>query len=379
MEEGYFSFIWKINCFNELVSRHPNGTFFYSERFWSPRGQTGKSINLNVRSVSGNSNNPNNTDYLWRLKLFPNGVDKKSTEFISLYLEAIQTQYEKQNGITGRHKKFRLALYRLDQDHLNTIQTPFLIIDRHILETNFEFNGVNADYGFARIINLKDLCPTESNLPEMDLMVRAQIFDDMPSHGEGSSASLIPECSSLSPFERFFSEKLFCDVEFVFDCGSSLKAHRVILAARSEYFERLLGGEWLEGHMRTITIKDMPFHAFRCIVYHLYTGKLEDGLSFDLLKDVYSKADMLNINELTSMTAEKMVEFISIENWDQILILGWKYYDDRLKTAGMNFAISNWMRIRNTDNMKQVMECGNMDWIEELVIRKFFSPVNNGS
>ncbi|CAG8530820.1 2328_t:CDS:1, partial [Diversispora eburnea] len=313
MEEGCFTFIWKINCFNELVSRHPNGTFFYSERFWSPRGNTGKCIILNIANQR-NVNNNNSIDYLWRLKLFPNGVDKKSAEFISLYLEAIQTQYERQNGIIGRHKKFRLALYRLGREQLNTIQEPNLIIDRHILETNFEFNGVNADYGFARIISLKDLYPNESylpNLPEMDLMVRAEIFDDLTTtttttmtHGEGSSLmNVIPEyyINSLLPFERFFSENLFCDVEFLFDCGSNLKAHRVILAARSEYFERLLGGEWLEGHMKTITIKDMPYLAFRCIVYHLYTGKLEDGLNFDLLKDVYSKADMLNINELTFM------------------------------------------------------------------------------
>ena len=80
MEENYFAFTWKINCFNELVSRHPNGSFFYSERFWSPRGHSGKSDN-NVQS------NFDNTGYLWRFK---NGVDKKSNDYISLYLEAIK-------------------------------------------------------------------------------------------------------------------------------------------------------------------------------------------------------------------------------------------------------------------------------------------------
>ncbi|CAG8655950.1 6149_t:CDS:2, partial [Diversispora eburnea] len=164
--------------------------------------------NLNI-AHQRNVNNNNSTEYLWRLKLFPNVGDKKSTEFVSLYLEAIQTHYERQNGIT---------------------------------EVNFEFNGVNADYGFARLkiyIPMKSYLP---NLPEMDLSVRAEIFDDLTTtttttmtHGEDST-------------------------------------HRVILAARSEYFERLLSGEWLE-----------------------------DSLNLDLLKDVYSKADMLNINELTFM------------------------------------------------------------------------------
>ncbi|CAG8664927.1 2001_t:CDS:1, partial [Diversispora eburnea] len=92
---------------------------------------------------------------------------------------------------------------------------------------------------------------------------------------------------------------------------------------------------------------------------------------------VYSKADMLNINELTFMVTERIIKFINFDNWDQILLLGWRHFDDRLKTSGLNFAISNWKKIRNTGNMKQVMECGNMDWIEELIIKKFFSPINN--
>src|SRR4051812_1646408 len=289
MEENYFAFTWKINCFNELVARHPNGSFFYSERFWSPRGQCGKSTNINV--IHEQSNSHNNTGYLWRLKMFPNGVDKKSNDYISLYLEAIQTHYEKQNNITGRHKKFRLALSRVDSNIPTTKQRPITVIDRHTLETKFEFNGVNADYGFARIIALKELFPSDNTWPEIDLLVRTQIFEDVITTGEGSSSMDIVNNISLMPFERYFGEERFCDVEFVFDCGSSMKAHRVILAARSTYFESMLGGEWLEGHMKTIAIKDMPFDAFRCIVHHLYTGKLEEGLTFELLRDIYSKAD----------------------------------------------------------------------------------------
>ncbi|CAJ0637659.1 14384_t:CDS:2 [Entrophospora sp. SA101] len=191
--DSFFTFSWRINCFNELVVRHPNGTFFYSERFWSPRGQPGKTSAAAAVSTTntttavndnnvlcGQTNNYNNTCYLWRLKMFPNGVDKKSNDYLSLYLEAIQTQYEKENGIGGRHKKFRLSLFRIDPNNNNNPQHPLLVISRHTLETKFEFNGVNADYGFARIIALKDLFPSENLYPEMDLLVKVQIFDDLP-------------------------------------------------------------------------------------------------------------------------------------------------------------------------------------------------------
>ncbi|PKY22575.1 POZ domain-containing protein, partial [Rhizophagus irregularis] len=307
--------------------------------------------------------------------MFPNGVDKKSNDYISLYLEAIQTHYEKQNNITGRQKKFRLALYRVDSNLQTTKQKPSLVIDRHTLETKFEFNGVNADYGFARIIALKELFPSD-NTPEIDLLVRTQIFEDTMTSGEGPSSMVIVNNISLMPFERYFGEERFCDVEFIFDCGSSMKAHRVILAARSTYFESMLGGEWLEGHMKTVTIKDMPFDAFRCIVHHLYTGKLEEGLTFELLRDIYSKADMLRVEQLSQMAAERMVNLMNHENWDQILMLGWKYFDDRLKDAGQEFAVKHWIEIKDTDNMKQVMASGHVDRIVELVLQSFFTPNN---
>ncbi|CAI2166783.1 20384_t:CDS:2 [Funneliformis geosporum] len=369
MEGNHFTFTWKISCFNELVARHPNGSFFYSERFWSPRGQSVKSSDINA--INEQNNSYNNTGYLWRLKLFPNGVDKISNDFISLYLESIQTHYEKQNNITGRHTKFQLSLYR-DLNIPTTKQRPILVIDRHTLETKFEFNGVKADYGFARIVPLREIFPNDT---EVDLIVRAQIFEDAITSGEGSSSMDINNVSLMS-FERYFGVDRFCDVEFVFDCGSSMKAHRVILTARSTYFEKMLEGEWLEGHMKTISIKDMPFDAFRCIVHHLYTGKLEEGLTFELLREIYSKADMLSLEHLGRMAAKRIIRLMNHENWDQILMLGWKYYDDRLKDAGQDFAVKHWNVIKDTDNMKQVLASGHVDRIVELVLQSFFTPNN---
>ncbi|CAJ0764542.1 21350_t:CDS:2 [Entrophospora sp. SA101] len=39
----------------------------------------------------------------------------------------------------------------------------------------------------------------------------------------------------------------------------------------------------------------------------------------------------------------------------------------RQQEKGLEFAVNNWTKIRDTDNMKQVMACGNMTWIEHLM------------
>ncbi|CAJ0833690.1 8408_t:CDS:2 [Entrophospora sp. SA101] len=46
---------------------------------------------------------------------------------------------------------------------------------------------------------------------------------------------------------------------------------------------------------------------------------------------------------------------------------GWVHHYDKLRKIGLEFAVNNWTKIRDTDNMKQVMACGNMTWIEHLM------------
>ncbi|CAG8808358.1 4845_t:CDS:1, partial [Racocetra fulgida] len=147
----------------------------------------------------------------------------------------------------------------------------------------------------------------------------------------------------------------FSDVEFTFDCGSNIKAHRVILATRSTYFEKLLGDKWKEGQMKTIPIKHMEYTTFRSILYYLYTGKLEEGLQFNVLKDVYSKADMLNLEKFGEMAADRIADMVNGDNWDEILMLAWEVGDARLKEAALNYAVTKWDYIRDGENMKRVM------------------------
>src|SRR5213075_2259276 len=102
-------------------------------------------------------------------------------------------------------------------------------------------------------------------------------------------------------FERYFNNDAFYDVAFTFDNGiRTIKAHRIILSQRSEYFEKFLGVAWTgDGNMKVIPIKHISFQTFHMILYYLYTLKLQDGLEFDILKDIYSNADMMRLEQLT--------------------------------------------------------------------------------
>ncbi|KAG9286964.1 hypothetical protein G9A89_001202 [Geosiphon pyriformis] len=356
--QDHFTYSWPIRSFNELVNFYPNGGFVLSERFWSPRPP------YNNDSTTKNKDYP----YLWRIKLYPNGVNDAAKNHISLYLVAIQTPYEKQNNITFRDKMFRLEVFRLNPDPSSSSSSATPILIRNETFTmKFEFEGLD-DFGRHRFCSFDNLFPGGDSSTDVDLLIRVKIFNNATPTVE-EPVELIE--SEFPSFKQHLDDGRFSDIEFTFDCGSRIKAHRIILATRSSYFEKLLGDKWREGQMKTIPIKHMEYTTFRSILYYLYTGKLDEGLEFDVLKDVYSKADMLNLEKLEEIVADRIADMVDLDNWDEILMLAWEVGDTHLKEAALNYAVSKWTEIRDGENMKRVMGCGNMDWVEELMSAVF--------
>ncbi|CAG8500586.1 6558_t:CDS:2, partial [Ambispora leptoticha] len=298
--------------------------------------------------------------YSWPIRsfnelLYPNGVNDAAKTHISLYLVAIPTPYEKQNNITFRDKMFRLEVFRLNPDpsSSSSAATPILIRNE-TFTMKFEFDGLD-DFGRHRFCSFDNLFPGGDSSTDVDLLIRVKIFNNATPAPE---EPIVPIESEFPSFKQHLDDGRFSDVEFTFDCGLRIKAHRIILATRSSYFEKLLGDKWREGQMKTIPIKHMEYNTFRSILYYLYTGKLEDGLEFDVLKDVYSKADMLNLEKLEEIVADRIADMVDLDNWDEILMLAWEVGDTHLKEAALNYAVSKWTDIREGDNMKRVMGCG---------------------
>ena len=64
----------------------------------------------------------------------------------------------------------------------------------------------------------------------------------------------------------------YSDVALVVD-GQRFRAHRVILAARSDYFRALLYGGMKESQLSEIELKDTSLAAFKHLLRYIYTGQ----------------------------------------------------------------------------------------------------------
>ena len=83
-------------------------------------------------------------------------------------------------------------------------------------------------------------------------------------------------CDNLT---KLFTSGEHSDVTFIItgdlEPDHRIPAHRVILAAQSEYFDRLLFGEMREAHAGAeIMLPDTPLEAFKLLLKYAYCGEV---------------------------------------------------------------------------------------------------------
>ncbi|RGB39659.1 hypothetical protein C1646_664401 [Rhizophagus diaphanus] len=356
-----FTFTWRVKDYHEIADLYPTGRWFYSDSFAEPNQVQLKGVGLD------------SSEYLWRMCMYPNGVSPNDNNYLGLFLKAIPTDHERDGNSSGRERTYAFEVYRLESPTSlgsAVAPTPVLLKNEKFSKTRFGF-GSDQVFGRRQFLKLSEVYPDPTS--KFDLIVRVRITNeenaallaaalDVP-HVEFPLAAQIP---------RYFDDERFCDVEFTFTCGSRIRAHRIILASQSKYFESLLSGQWIEGRNKTIPIKEIDYEIFRCVMYYLYTGKLEENLELDTFKAAYMKADMLGLEAFGKLLAVRIAEDVNADNWDEILLLGWQMGDTCLKSASLVFLTTRWDELKNTENMQRVVGCGNIDWIEEMIAAKIF-------
>uniref|UniRef100_H2ZB42 BTB/POZ domain-containing protein 8 n=1 Tax=Ciona savignyi TaxID=51511 RepID=H2ZB42_CIOSA len=78
--------------------------------------------------------------------------------------------------------------------------------------------------------------------------------------------------------------------------GTQFKAHRYILAARSEYFANAFGTKWKNSEVVNITHHLVTADAFSCLLQFLYTGRMD--VSCDMVEQVKRLAKNCQLDQL---------------------------------------------------------------------------------
>ncbi|XP_024085008.1 BTB/POZ domain-containing protein 9 isoform X2 [Cimex lectularius] len=96
--------------------------------------------------------------------------------------------------------------------------------------------------------------------------------------------------------------------------GESFKAHKVILAARSEYFRALLYGGMRESSQTEISLCVSNVVAFKSLLKYIYTGRLSLATLEDVTLDILGLAHQYGFQNLEKAICDFFIDSLSTQN-----------------------------------------------------------------
>lgn len=156
--------------------------------------------------------------------------------------------------------------------------------------------------------------------------------------------SIVQKSGLASDFGSLLETQEFADVEFKIE-DKVYKAHRIVLAARSKYFDAMFSGNFAEGNRSRIEINEVEPETFEDILKYIYSNEVEFGTSAEILK-VMQSADKYLLGDLVTLCEDEICRRIKIgygiSNILDCLILAdslsrTKFKDEVLIYIGVNY------------------------------------------
>lgn len=104
-------------------------------------------------------------------------------------------------------------------------------------------------------------------------------------------------------FQAFKEKSLLCDVKLIVG-DKKIKAHRLILAAFSDYFSAMFTGDLSETTQYTVNLTDLNPLAVESLIKYAYTAEIE--IRVDNVENLLSASCILQVDEVKQACSEFM-------------------------------------------------------------------------
>jgi hypothetical protein len=163
-----------------------------------------------------------------------------------------------------------------------------------------------------------------------------------PVKAKHAAAQLVVGADGAAPrnprFAALWREGRFCDVTI--RVGAALfPAHRLVLAAESEYLNVLFCGSFKDSNAPTVEIHDVSPETFGKVMEFMYDGKCELK-TLESLEPLLAAASILQVQSLVSTAAHEMEKFVGQENCIAMLVYADRHHLPRL-TAKAEAAVKH--------------------------------------
>ncbi|XGW01891.1 hypothetical protein V3C99_014181 [Haemonchus contortus] len=160
----------------------------------------------------------------------------------------------------------------------------------------------------------------------------------------------------------------FSDVMFVVD-GEKFPAHKVLLAARSEYFRAMLYGGMKESDEGEIVLEETNVFAFRILLRYIYTAKLT-LLEYkeEQVMEILGLAHKYGFVELQNAIADYLKAILNNKNLCTIFNISQLYFLNDLTEYCLVFADQNASEVLTTQGFLQL----SINAVTQLIARDSF-------
>ena len=177
----------------------------------------------------------------------------------------------------------------------------------------------------------------------------------------------MPEFNLGKHLEEARRNNLFTDVTIVVAERKEFKAHKVVLAAQSDFFKTRFATRWGKGSSdERVEMTDVPSFVMEAILLYMYTGKVVDIEKVAL--HILSAAEEYGLVGLRKMCEQALAKTLTIENAVDVLVHANANNAQDLKKVCMDYIATSVASVRKSDGWRKLK--GNQDhhdlWVEIL-------------
>ncbi|KAI3382587.1 hypothetical protein SNEBB_002254 [Seison nebaliae] len=278
-----FSFFWRLNDYQAIVSSAKNGRYIKSGVFEDP---------LEVDNAN-----------LWRLLLYPAG-SKGHDSHMSLYLK-----------LENEPKVFVKTLVEFSLFDEND---ELLVMKR----AYFHFNRV-CGKGFHQFFPITKIPESRYSIvcqvTTFGCPVNLKLYGELPLHLLYHNKTVDHEHMTdlLTSMAQLLNEMDLSDVTIKTQTAD-MKAHKIILASRSSVFKEMLKPDLMQKLDSLIDLSDTSVASVRSMLKYIYSGQVE--IRPEIAVELYLLAAKFKINGLYTMCKEYLFANTDLDNVIDVLI-----------------------------------------------------------
>lgn len=137
---------------------------------------------------------------------------------------------------------------------------------------------------------------------------------------------------------------------------TKIPAHKLILSARSSYFQGLFGDNFAEATQAEIELK-VPLEAFKAVLKFVYTGRISlVSLNLEQITEVCELADQYFFESLKQKISTHLIKMLSLDNCADILNASHLFSLNELQIKSLEFMDENCSELLTHDTFKTMSQ-----------------------